>query len=164
MRALSEIRADINRIDAALKTLLKERMDCAGEVAAAKQHTALQNHETPVIFVGPREEEILAAVDAGVHTDTLRKLMKEIMGVSRRHQYHLLQQSAALADRLGAYIPGSVCRLNLKEGTLTEALRIVLRYDVKVLQADSDTLTVTADDAGELQARCIQLFSENYMK
>ena len=164
MRELSEIRVDINRIDAAIKPLLKERMDCAGDVAAAKQHSAAQNQETPVIFVGPREDEILAAVDAGVHTDALRKLMKEIMGVSRRYQYHLLQQSGALADRLGEYKPGSISTLNVKEGKLTEALRIVLRYDVQVLQADANTLSLTAENATEMQALRIQLFAEDYLK
>ena len=164
MRELSEIRVDINRVDAAIKPLLKERMDLAGDVAAAKQHSAAENHETPVIFVGPREAEILAAVDAGVHTDALRKLMKEIMGVSRRYQYHLLLKSGALADRLGEYKPGSECTLNLKEGKLTEALRIVLRYDVQVLQADANTLTVTAEDAAEMQALRIQLFAEDHLK
>lgn len=164
MPNLAEIRVEINRIDAALKPLLKERMDQAEQVAAAKRESAAKSGEIPVIFVGPREEEILAAVDAGKHTEAVRILMKEIMGVSRRRQYQMLSASGVLTDRFGSYQPNTPCILPLAEGKLTAALQIVTRYAVTVVAADSENLTLIAEDAKEMQVLRTQLAAEGLLK
>lgn len=161
MPELSEIRVRINQIDGQLKPLLKERMDLAAEVAAAKEEASKQFGELPCIFVKEREDEILAAVDAGVHTKAVSHLLGEIMGISRRYQYHLLTESGSLCDTFGDYCPGEVCFLTLADGgKLTDALRIICRYQVSVWEANEKQIAVLAEDAKEMTELRVQLYRE----
>ena len=160
MPELSELRGQINRIDTELRPLLEQRMDCAGQIADAKMQTAAQTGEKPVIFAGAREAEILAAVDAKEHTESIRRLMQEIMGISRRHQYRRMLQNGALSDAFGAYQPGTPCRLILKPGKLNDALRIVCRYAVDVEQADQKQIILSCADAEEMCVLRTQLIAE----
>lgn len=160
MPELNELRGQINRIDAELHPLLAQRMDCAGQIADAKMQTAAQTGQPPVIFAGAREAEILAAVDAGEHTDSIRRLMQEIMGISRRHQYRRMVNSGALTDPLKDYQPGTPCRLALMPGKLNDALRIICRYAVQVEQADQNALVLSCADAEEMCVLRVQLIAE----
>lgn len=162
MQNLNEIRAEINGIDAEIVPLLERRMYCAGQVAAAKRQTAEQTGEQPVVFVAAREQEILANVDVGEHTQSVRQLMGEIMGVSRCRQYRLMIEGGALSDPMGEYLSGERVILPIC-GSLREAMRIVCRYAVEIYQADLNRIEVSAADAAELAALRAQLFAEGYL-
>ncbi len=164
MADLSTIRTNINAVDEKLKPLLSERMDLAGLVAASKQASSQAEGVQPTVFVKVREEEILSAVDAGEHTEAIRHLMREIMGTSRRYQYMLLLKSGALQDVFEPYEPGMICHLRLCDaGGLTESLRIVSRYAVRVHEAHGEELVLSAKDAGELTTLRMQLYREGYI-
>ncbi len=164
MPQLNEIRGRINRIDQELQRLLCERMDCAGLVAEAKAAQAKMSEREPAIFDAAREEEILNAVDAGAHTEAVRRLYGEIMGISRRRQYGILTESGMLSDPFGETASESGVLLPVKHERLTDALRIICRYPAKILRADADGVLVTSENPAEMSALRVQLCKEGYLK
>ncbi len=87
MRNLDEIRKDINRIDAELLNLFKERMDCAKEVGEYKKANGI-----PVLNAD-REREILDKVelDGGEYGGYARELFEKLMELSRELQHSIIE-------------------------------------------------------------------------
>ncbi len=164
MPQLNEIRGRINQIDRELQRLLCERMDCASLVAEAKAAQAKMSEREPVIFDAAREEEILNAVNAGEHTEAVRRLYGEIIGVSRRCQYRILTESGMLSDPFAAYQQEAAVLLPVRRERLTDALRIICRYPARILRADADGVLVTAENPAELRALRVQLCKEGYLQ
>lgn len=85
--SLDEIRQRIDGVDAQMKTLFLERMDCARAVAREKAKTGGD------VFVQSREDAIIAGrtadVDAERKTEYAYFLLL-LMSISRRYQYGLL--------------------------------------------------------------------------
>lgn len=88
MRDLSEIRADIDKIDEELIHLFERRMDCAGEVAQYKIGT-----DKPVLDRN-RERAKIARAMAVVNNQKYNKAVEEwflqMMSLSRRYQYSII--------------------------------------------------------------------------
>ncbi len=81
---LSEVRKNIDRVDAEIRPLFKERMELADQVACIKAQTADQ------IYKPDREEAIIKKQTEGVDPKILREytaFIKRIMEVSRKYQY-----------------------------------------------------------------------------
>lgn len=94
---LVKIRQDLDSIDAQIVALYKERMEKAAEVAEYKMATGKS------VLDMQREREKLEAVKALVDKDfekvAVEELYKQIMTVSRRYQYTLLNKHN-LVDRM----------------------------------------------------------------
>lgn len=89
MRELSAIRADIDRVDAAICALIDERAALAEEVAAYKAA-----HNLPVLDTA-RENEVLARAAERCkpdNADTVRAVFGELMSGSRILQQRRLDQ------------------------------------------------------------------------
>lgn len=87
--SLDEIRHHIDGVDAQMKKLFLERMDCARQVAEEKAKTGGD------VFVPSREEAILAArtedVDPACQAE-YAWFLRLLMSISRRYQYGLLPE------------------------------------------------------------------------
>lgn len=94
MRDLSEIRADIDRIDNEIIKLFKERMDCAKDVGIYKSAK-----DIPVLNEA-RENEILNAVEekGGEYGAYARLLYSNIMELSRALQHNIVESGKAFKD------------------------------------------------------------------
>ncbi len=92
MRDLQELRVEIDRIDRELVSLFEERMGISGEVAEYKIATGKK------ILDKERENQKIDAVKALAHNDFNRhgveELYKQIMGISRKLQYQLMEEKA----------------------------------------------------------------------
>lgn len=92
MRDLKELRVDIDRIDREMVALFEERMGIAKEVAEYKIATGKK------ILDKDRENQKLEAVRALTHNDFnshgVEELYKQIMGISRKLQYQLMEEKA----------------------------------------------------------------------
>jgi len=92
MRDLKELRVDIDRIDREMVALFEERMGIAKEVAEYKIATGKK------ILDKERENQKLKAVKALTHNDFnshgVEELYKQIMGISRKLQYQLMEEKA----------------------------------------------------------------------
>lgn len=94
MRDLSEIRADIDRIDNEIIKLFKERMDCAKDVGVYKESKGI-----PVLNEA-RENEILNAVEekGGEYGAYARLLYSNIMELSRALQHNIVNSGKSFKD------------------------------------------------------------------
>ena len=85
---LAESRKKIDEIDAKIVALFKERMDVATDVAAYKRSTGKK------VFDPEREEQKLSAlrdmVDGKFNKTSVEDLFRQIMSISRKHQYQVL--------------------------------------------------------------------------
>ncbi len=92
MRDLQELRVEIDRIDRELVSLFEERMGISKEVAEYKIATGKK------ILDKERENQKIDAVKALAHNDFNRhgveELYKQIMGISRKLQYQLMEEKA----------------------------------------------------------------------
>lgn len=91
MRDLSEIRADIDKIDEQLIDLFERRMDCAGEVAQYKIGT-----NKPVLDRNRERAKIaraMAVVKNPQYNKAVEELFTQMMSLSRRYQYRIIGQS-----------------------------------------------------------------------
>ena len=92
MRDLKELRVDIDRIDREMVALFEERMGIAKEVAEYKIATGKK------ILDKDRENQKLEAVKVLTHNDFnshgVEELYKQIMGISRKLQYQLMEEKA----------------------------------------------------------------------
>ncbi len=90
MRTLPDIREEIDRIDKEIVKLFQERMDCSKEVAEYKKAT------NTAIYDRKREEEKKVALCDYVEDEYIKKtvseLFSQIMSLSRKYQYHNLEQ------------------------------------------------------------------------
>lgn len=88
MRELSQLREEIDHVDADMRALLEERLLLAAEVAEYKRHT-----KKP-IYDRQREAEKIRALTADIDDALLKKsvteMFKQLMVLSRRKQYALL--------------------------------------------------------------------------
>lgn len=93
---LSEIRADIDRIDSSLTRLLCERMTCSLRVADYKRENGMAVYD-PV-----REEQILQKIGerCGEYGDAAKMVYATIMEQSRALQYPRIKSN--FADKIGA--------------------------------------------------------------
>jgi len=83
-RELSEVRVDIDRVDAGIRTLFRERMALADEVARIKAKTADE------IFKPDREQAIIARLTENTDPSILKEytaVIRRIMEISRKYQY-----------------------------------------------------------------------------
>lgn len=96
MRDLSEIRADIDKIDKELIELFKKRMDCAKEVGLYKKAT-----DTPILNTS-REQEILDSVEekGGEYGSHARLLFSNIMELSRALQHNIVCSGNDLREEI----------------------------------------------------------------
>lgn len=96
MRDLSEIRADIDKIDKELIELFKKRMDCAKEVGLYKKATG-----TPILNIS-REQEILDSVEekGGEYGSHARLLFSNIMELSRALQHNIVCSGNDLREEI----------------------------------------------------------------
>lgn len=94
MRDLSEIRADIDRIDNEIIKLFKERMDCAKDVGVYKEAKGI-----PVLNEA-RETEILNAVEekGGEYGAYARLLYSNIMELSRALQHNIVNSGKSFKN------------------------------------------------------------------
>lgn len=85
---LAESRKKIDEIDAQIVKLFSERMDVATDVAAYKRSTGKK------VFDPEREEQKLTAlrglVDGEFNKTGIEDLFRQIMSISRKHQYQVL--------------------------------------------------------------------------
>ena len=85
---LAESRRKIDEIDAQIVKLFRERMDVATDVAAYKRSTGKK------VFDPEREEQKLKAlrdmVDGEFNKTSIEDLFRQIMSISRKHQYQVL--------------------------------------------------------------------------
>ena len=92
MRDLKELRVEIDRIDREMVALFEERMGISKEVAEYKIATGKK------ILDKERENQKLEAVKALTHDDFnshgVEELYKQIMGISRKLQYQLMEEKA----------------------------------------------------------------------
>lgn len=92
MRDLKELRVDIDRIDREMVALFEERMGISKEVAEYKIATGKK------ILDKDRENQKLEAVKVLTHNDFnshgVEELYKQIMGISRKLQYQLMEEKA----------------------------------------------------------------------
>ena len=95
---LSDVRKEIDKIDAQLLPLFMQRMDCAKKVAAVKSRDG-----TP-IYNAQREQEILNRISAsaGEYGGAARLVYQTIMSESRALQARLLGTGQALRQRIAA--------------------------------------------------------------
>ena len=93
MEDLQELRKKIDRIDTQMVSLFEERMDVCRQVAEFKIQSATK------VLDRKREQEKLAAVKALAHNDFnrhgVRELFQQIMAMSRKLQYQLLETYGA---------------------------------------------------------------------
>ena len=85
---LEEIRCQIDSIDAEIRELIMQRLDCSRNVAMAKQASG-----NLVIYRADREAEILERLGKDVPEDRKAEylaVVKKIMETSRMYQYGLL--------------------------------------------------------------------------
>ena len=87
---LDECRKKIDVIDDKIRKLLEDRLDVSAEVAQFKAANDLP------VYVPEREKEKLKALtaDAGSRFDelALRELFSQIMAISRKKQYQVLEE------------------------------------------------------------------------
>ena len=92
MRDLKELRVEIDRIDREMVALFEERMGISKEVAEYKIATGKK------ILDKERENQKIEAVKALTHNDFNghgeEELYKQIMGISRKLQYQLMEEKA----------------------------------------------------------------------
>ena len=92
MRDLKELRVEIDRIDREMVALFEERMGISKEVAEYKIATGKK------ILDKERENQKLEAVKDLTHDDlnshVVEELYKQIMGISRKLQYQLMEEKA----------------------------------------------------------------------
>ena len=92
MRDLKELRVEIDRIDREMVALFEERMGISKEVAEYKIATGKK------ILDKERENQKIEAVKALTHNDFnghgVEELYKQIMGISRKLQYQLMEEKA----------------------------------------------------------------------
>lgn len=88
---LSQIRTQLDEIDTQLITLFERRMYLCGEVAQFKLET------NKPVFDKEREDQKLAAAQSMAGTEfnkqAVKELFTQLMTISRRYQYQLLQKS-----------------------------------------------------------------------
>lgn len=93
MRDLLELRDEIDRIDKNIVALFEERMQISDEVARYK----IANGKK--VFDKEREQSKLATLSALAHNEFnrhgIRELFQQIMSISRKLQYQLLEQHGA---------------------------------------------------------------------
>ena len=93
MEDLQELRKKIDRIDTQMVSLFEERMDVCRQVAEFKIQSATK------VLDRKREQEKLEAVKALAHNDFnrhgVRELFQQIMAMSRKLQYQLLETYGA---------------------------------------------------------------------
>lgn len=96
MKELSEIRAEIDKIDTQLIELFKQRMDCAKEVGIYKKANG-----TPVLNQ-ERENEILDSVEerSGEYGAYARLLFSNIMELSRALQHNIVGSGKKLRGEI----------------------------------------------------------------
>ena len=83
-RELPEVRVDIDRVDAEIRNLFRERMALADEVARIKARTADE------IFKPDREQAIIARLTESIDPSILKEytaVIRRIMEISRKYQY-----------------------------------------------------------------------------
>ncbi len=102
MRDLNEIRADINRIDSEMRTLFKERMEAAKEVAEYKSAHGIQ------ILDPAREAAVIEKNSAMLESEELQsyyvKFLEDTMSVSRSYQDRLISgMKVAYSGERGAF-------------------------------------------------------------
>ncbi len=93
---LSKIRDQLDVIDAEIVRLFEERMRLVGEVAEFKIETGKQ------VFDKEREQAKIAAVrklaHGEFHEQAVEELFTQLMTISRRYQYRLLEENGRKAD------------------------------------------------------------------
>ena len=94
MESLQELRGQLDEIDAQIVDLYQKRMDVCEKVGEYKVASGKK------VFDKQRENEKLAAVTAGVSNEFykkgLRELYEQLMAMSRKMQYQLLNKRGAL--------------------------------------------------------------------
>ena len=99
---LDECRQKIDVIDEKIRELFEQRMDVAAEVAAYKIE-----HDMPVL-VPEREAQKLAEITGGARdafdATALRELFTQIMAISRKKQYQLIEKQRTVSDRYFAEV------------------------------------------------------------
>ncbi|WP_194611757.1 chorismate mutase [Clostridium vitabionis] len=126
---LEEIRAEIDRIDPAIRELLMHRMDCSAEVARAKAASG-----DPSIYRADREAEILARLGDEVPENRRKEylaVVKKIMETSRMFQYGLLfdllpELPAALFRGIALDAPSTGVSLSFRRPNRPGALAAIL--------------------------------------
>ena len=86
---LDDIRKKIDEIDNSMKPLFLERLACSRQVAEAKAKTKEE------VYVPKREEEIIADRSEDTQGETQEAytaFLKDVMQISRRYQYGVLQE------------------------------------------------------------------------
>lgn len=93
---LQEIRGQLDEIDAQIVELFEKRMKLCGDVASFKIATG------KAVFDKDREQQKIRAVTGMSHSEFNRKgveeLFTQIMTISRRYQYQLLEQNGRAMD------------------------------------------------------------------
>ena len=86
---LDDIRKKIDEIDNSMKPLFLERLACSRQVAETKAKTKEE------VYVPKREEEIIADRSEDTQGETQEAytaFLKDVMQISRRYQYGVLQE------------------------------------------------------------------------
>lgn len=99
---LDECREKIDIIDRQIRELFEQRMDVSAEVAAYKTE-----HDMPVL-VPEREAQKLSDITADARdafdATALRELFTQIMAISRKKQYQLIEKQRTVEDRYFAEV------------------------------------------------------------
>ncbi len=93
---LSDIRGEIDRIDAEIVPLLKKRMECSLKVAEIKKTENLP------VYHPQREQEILDSVNeaGGDFGKYITAVYRELMSVSREAQHEMLLENDSVAESI----------------------------------------------------------------
>ena len=94
---ISQLRANIDKIDGELTSLFQKRMETAAEIAKYKQENSLP------VFDRERERDILNAVTAGVPEELqgyTKTLYQTIFDLSRSYQKKLIKPQSSLSKKL----------------------------------------------------------------
>ena len=154
-RELSEVRVDIDRVDAGIRELFKERMALADEVARIKAQTA------DVIYKPDREAAIISRLTADVDPSILKEytaVIRRIMEISRKYQYG---RTLELRDCLE--LDPAPVRTGIKTvicvDTETELCRPALDEGVTVINAEHYAAAAEAVMSGDADA-CVGVMEE----
>lgn len=96
--SLEEIRQEINTIDAGMKELFLQRMECSGQVAEEKKRTKGS------VYVPEREAEMIARGISDVPEEKkpeYEMLLKQVITISRTYQYAQMELPEGLKEISG---------------------------------------------------------------
>ena len=118
---ISQLRANIDKIDGELTALFQKRMETAAEIAKYKQENSLP------VFDRERERDILNAVTADVPDEIqgyTKTLYQTIFDLSRSYQKKLIKPQSSLSKKLEKAGTPIIFELSNEQGCANRIIRL----------------------------------------